>query len=286
MVAVKGWPLFAFLTSQCWGQWPEATLTGHPSRPPSQRLSVNRDTARESVIQIWEVSSASRAMMVMIYGCEGSMSNCDDHHLALMVTRGVGGGHLSIIATAHIRNVWKLNIILKILLLVQNTHCNISTISVNIGFGLWQEKSPKNFIYWQKVFCIVQRSRIIFQSIKIKIRDASYHYPNHIIRLQVLKSTQIFYRKILALSAAVVPSITCNCKTGISISIGWKFCIKISLQYLQLWEFEWKKGFTKVGQCRHCGINENILAFHNSSHLLLYWSHWLIKRQDHRQRWH
>ena len=124
----------------CWGQWPEATLTGHPSRPPSQRLSVNRDTARESVIQIWEtVSSAFRAMMVMIYGCEWGVGG------KLWWSPSCFNGHLSIIATAHIRNIWKQNIILKILLLVQNTHCNISTISVNIGFGSLTRKISKEF---------------------------------------------------------------------------------------------------------------------------------------------
>ena len=63
-------------------------------------------------------------------------------------------------------------------------HCNISTISVKIGFGLTREIS-KEFYLLTESFRIVHRSLIIFQSIKMKISDPSYHYasmggPNHI----------------------------------------------------------------------------------------------------------
>ena len=105
---------------------------------------MNRDTARESVIQIVEVSPESRAMMVMIYGCEGSMSNCDDHHLALMVTRGTPINNCNSSYQKHLKAKYHFensSAGSKYALQHINNQCE------KIGFGLRQEKSPKNFIY-------------------------------------------------------------------------------------------------------------------------------------------
>jgi len=83
-------------------------------------------------------------MMVMIYGCEGSMSNCDDHHLALMVTRGTPINNCNSSYQKHLKAKYHFensSAGSKYALQHINNQCE------KIGFGLRQEKSPKNFIY-------------------------------------------------------------------------------------------------------------------------------------------
>ena len=126
----------------------QATGTGHPSwPPPSQRLSMNWEEA--SFPDLGAVSSTSRVMLAMIYGCEGwCHSYCDYHHLALIVKReGEGGEWFTInnCNSSYQKIPW--NIALENFP-VQNVNCTISAICVEIELGL---KLPKNFIYRQRI---------------------------------------------------------------------------------------------------------------------------------------
>ena len=93
------------------------------------------------------MSSTSRVMLAMIYGCEGRChSYCDYHHLALIVVKRGASGSLSIIATAHIKKYHEISFYRNFP--VQNVNCTISAICVEIELGL---KLPKNFIYCQRI---------------------------------------------------------------------------------------------------------------------------------------
>ena len=127
--------------------------------------------------------------MVVRGGCH---PNCDDHHLALMVTRGVPINNCNssyqkyLKAKYHFENSSGSKYALQHI----NNQCE------NWIWYVTREIS-KEFYLLTESFCIVHRSLIIFQSIKIKVWDPSLParmVPTILSEYRSWKQQQIFLR--------------------------------------------------------------------------------------------
>ena len=130
----------------------------------------------------------------------------------------------------------------------------------------------------RKFFCIVQCSRIIFQSIKDKNMGFHFGWSHPYYQITGIEHKTDFYiRKYRYFLQRLLLHRNLQSLKYRHLNFNRvKILHKISLQYffatLRVWME--KKVFRKFS-----GINEKILAFQNSPHHLLYWSHWYDFRQ-------